>query len=135
MKTTDRNLNVGDTAQMQRVVLEEDVMKFAELSGDFNPVHLDESYAKTTRFGKRIAHGLFCAAMISALLGTELPGLGTIIISENMHFKHPVYLGDVVTAKVQIISVDKERNRVTVSFCCTNQLEKVLLEGCAEVMI
>lgn len=120
---------------MQKTVCEADILQFAELSGDYNPVHLDEAYAKATRFGGRIAHGLFCSAMISALLGMELPGLGTIILSENMRFRYPVYINDTVIAQVQVAAIDPEKNRATISFVCKNQFGKILMDGNAEVTV
>lgn len=138
-KTTCSKLNdrikVGDTAQMERAICEADVLKFAELSGDYNPVHLDEAYAKTTRFGGRIAHGLFCSSMVSALLGMELPGLGTIILSENMRFLYPAYIDDIITARVQVASIDKTKNRAVILFTCKNQSGRLLMDGSAEVTI
>lgn len=134
LKLSER-IKVGDTAQMQRTVCDADVLRFAELSGDYNPVHLDEAYAKTTRFGGRIAHGLFCSAMVSALLGMELPGLGTIILSENMRFRYPAYINDTVIAQVQVASIDPKKNRATISFVCKNQSGKILMDGSAEVTV
>ena len=128
-------LTVGDSARMYRTVHEEDLIQFAELSQDFNPVHLNEEYAKNTRFGGRIAHGLFCSAMVSALLGMELPGLGTIILSESMRFLYPAYVGDTVEARVWVDSVRPEKNRATIAFSCKNQLDRILMEGSAEVTV
>lgn len=127
------DLTVGESAQMQRKLCEEDVRQFAALLGDFNPVHLDEEYASQTRFGGRIAHGLFCSAMISALLGMQLPGIGTIILSETLNFRYPAYIGDTVTARVTVASVDCSKRRAELTFICINQHGRTLLDGSVTV--
>lgn len=128
-------LKAGDSAQMCRTVYEEDLDQFARISQDYNPVHLSEEYARNTRFGGRIAHGLFCSAMVSALLGMKMPGLGTIILSESMRFLYPAYIGDTVTARVWVDSVHPEKGRATMAFCCKNQSDRILMEGSAEITI
>lgn len=128
-------LEVGAVATMQRKILESDIVQMADLSGDHNPIHLDEEYAKTTRFGKRIAHGLFCTAMISALLGNELPGLGTVIMSETMRFLAPVYIGDTILAQVKVESINPEKRRAELSFECRNQDDRQLMTGTVKVMV
>ena len=111
-------LNLGQTAEMTRVVGAADIAAFAQVSGDNNPVHLDEAYAKTTPFGERIAHGMLSGAYISAVIGTQLPGPGTIYLSQTMRFRRPVRIGDQVTARVTIKALDADKGRVTLETVC-----------------
>ena len=111
-------LSVGQTAEMSRVVGAADIEAFAEVSGDNNPVHLDEAYAKTTTFGERIAHGMLSAGYISALLGTRLPGPGCIYLSQSLRFRRPVKIGDLVVARVTIRTLDAGRGHVTLDTVC-----------------
>lgn len=111
-------LTVGQTAEMSRVVGAADIEAFAEVSGDNNPVHLDEAYARTTTFGERIAHGMLSGAYISAILGTKLPGPGAIYLSQSLRFRRPVKIGDLVVAKVTVKSLDEGRSHVTLETHC-----------------
>ena len=126
-------LTVGQTAEMSRVVGAADIEAFAEVSGDNNPVHLDEDYAKTTTFGERIAHGMLGGAYISAILGTKLPGPGVIYLSQSLRFRRPVRIGDVVVAKVTITALDENRARVTLDTSCEVG-GKAVIEGEALVI-
>ena len=126
-------LTVGQTAEMSRVVGAADIEAFAEVSGDNNPVHLDEAYAKTTTFGERIAHGMLGGAYISAILGTKLPGPGVIYLSQSLRFRRPVRIGDVVVAKVTITALDENRARVTLDTSCEVG-GKAVIEGEALVI-
>src|SRR5215204_1972511 len=99
------SLKVGDSAETRKTIADEDVRAFAELTGDRNPVHLDEEYAASTRFGRRIAHGMLGASLISAVLANELPGRGTVYLSQTLRFTAPVFLGDTVTARVTVKGV------------------------------
>ena len=112
------DLTVGQTAEMSRVVGAADIEAFAEVSGDNNPVHLDDAYAKTTTFGERIAHGMLSAAYISAVLGTKLPGPGAIYLSQSMRFRRPVKVGDLVIARATVKALDAARGRVTLETVC-----------------
>jgi 3-hydroxybutyryl-CoA dehydratase len=112
------DLAVGQTAEMSRVVGAADIEAFAEVSGDNNPVHLDEDYAKTTTFGERIAHGMLSAAYISAILGTRLPGPGAIYLSQSLRFRRPVKIGDLVVARVTVKTLDDSRAHVTLDTAC-----------------
>jgi len=107
------DLTVGQRAELRRTVTERDLVAFAEVTGDNNPVHLDEAYAATTSFGGRIAHGMLSAGYISAVLGTQLPGPGAIYVSQTLNFRRPVRIGDEVTAEVTITAIDERRGRVT----------------------
>jgi 3-hydroxybutyryl-CoA dehydratase len=111
-------LSVGQAAEMSRVVGVADIEAFAEVSGDNNPVHLDETYAKTTPFGERIAHGMLSGAYISAVLGTKLPGPGAIYLSQSMRFRRPVKVGDLVVARATVKALDTARAHVTLETVC-----------------
>jgi 3-hydroxybutyryl-CoA dehydratase len=108
---------------------------FAALTGDTNPVHLDDDYAAGSRFGRRIAHGMIAAGLISATLANDLPGPGTVYLSQSLKFKLPVYPDDTITATVEVVSVRPDKPIVTLSTVCTNQDDKVVLEGEAVVLV
>ncbi|HYD46550.1 MAG TPA: MaoC family dehydratase [Phenylobacterium sp.] len=112
------DLAVGQSAELTRTVAEGDLAAFAEVSGDDNPVHLDEAYAATTPFGGRIAHGMLSAAYISAVIGTQLPGPGTIYLTQSLRFRRPVRIGDAVTARATITALDDRRGDVTIATVC-----------------
>src|SRR5712691_3698784 len=112
---------IGARAEYTRTVTDEDIVRFAEVSGDHNPVHLNEEYAATTPFGGRIAHGMLSAAFISTVLGNELPGPGTIYLGQTLKFLAPVRIGDTITASVEVIAVREEKRIVTLRTECTNQ--------------
>jgi 3-hydroxybutyryl-CoA dehydratase len=128
-------LSVGDAAEVSKIVTEEDVRAFAELTGDRNPVHLDEEYAAGTRFGRRIAHGMLGASLISAVLANELPGRGTVYLSQTLRFTAPVFLGDTVTARVVVKQVREDKPIVTLETVCTNQRGERVVEGEAVVLV
>ena len=129
------NLIVGDAAEMRKTIADEDVRAFAELTGDRNPVHLDEEYAARTRFGRRIAHGMLGASLISAVLANELPGRGTVYLSQTLKFTAPVFLGDTVTARVVVKHVREDKPVVTLETFCTNQRGERVVEGEAVVLV
>lgn len=104
---------VGQKAFVEKTISEEDVRDFAEISGDDNPLHLDEAYAAGSRFGKRVVHGMLAASLISRVIGTKLPGEGTIYLSQSLKFLKPVFIGDTVRAEVEITKLDTERGRIT----------------------
>ena len=128
-------LKVGDAAEVSNTINDGDVRAFAELTGDRNPVHLDEEYASTTRFGRRIAHGMLGASLISTVLASELPGRGTVYLSQTLRFTAPVYLGDTVTARVTVTNVREDRPVVTLETVCTNQRGERVVEGEAVVLV
>jgi 3-hydroxybutyryl-CoA dehydratase len=129
------NLKVGDTASISRKVTDKDICAFAELTGDHNPVHLDEAFARKTRFGQRIAHGMFGASLISAVLGNELPGTGSIYLSQTLKFLAPVYLGDIVTARVTVTKIRDDKPIVTLECVCENQRGETIIRGEAVVLV
>ena len=114
-------LKIGMTDYVTKTITAEDIDKFAEISLDKNPVHLDEEYASKTIFKKRIAHGILVSGLISAVLGTKLPGEGAIYMGQELKFMAPVFIGDTITATVEIIELIAEKNRVVCSTICTNQ--------------
>ena len=128
-------LKVGDAAEMQKTIADEDVRAFAELTGDRNPVHLDEEYAASTRFGRRIAPGMLGASLISAVLANELPGRGTVYLSQTLRFIAPVFLGDTITARVVVKSVREDKPVVTLETICTNERGERVVEGEAVVLV
>jgi len=127
--------SIGSTASITKTISIDDVDDFARLSGDTNPVHLDDSYAATSRFGRRIAHGLLVASLISAVLGTRLPGPGSVYLNQTLTFKSPVFPGDEVTALVEVIRIREDKPIVTIRTTCTNQAGQVVLEGEAILLV
>ena len=128
-------LELGQTASLSKTILNEDVEQFARLVGDSNPVHIDDEFAKRTRFGRRIAHGMWAASLISAVLGTQLPGPGTIYLSQSLRFVDPVFIGDTVTAKVTVIKIREDKPIVTMETICSNQSGNTVLEGESIVLV
>jgi len=121
-------------ASVSKTITDEDIKAFAELSGDVNPVHIDDEFASGTIFKKRIAHGFLTGALFSTVLGTKLPGPGCIYLSQSMKFKAPVYIGDEVVATCKVTSVDSEKGRVTLACDCSVN-GKTVLEGEALMMV
>lgn len=134
MEWTYDKLKVGDKDSVSKVVTSEDVVDFARISTDNNPVHLDEEFAKTTQFGRRIAHGMFGAGLISAAIGTKLPGYGTIYMGQNLKFMGPVFLGDTITAYVEVLEKIDAKKRLKLKTWVENQDGKVVIDGDALVM-
>lgn len=128
------DLSLGQSAELTRTVDEAAIVAFAQVTGDENPVHLDEAYAASTPFKTRIAHGMLSAGYISAVIGTKLPGPGAIYMSQALRFKRPVKIGDVVTARATITTIDAEKARVTLETVCEVE-GKVVLEGEALIMV
>lgn len=125
----------GDKASRTTNITDEMIRAFANLTGDGNPVHLDDTYAAGTRFGRRIAHGMIAAGLISATLANDLPGPGTIYLSQTLQFKAPVYPGDTITTTVEVKSARPDKPIVTLGTVCTNQENIVVLEGEAVVLV
>ncbi|MEH6832679.1 MAG: bifunctional enoyl-CoA hydratase/phosphate acetyltransferase [Sulfitobacter sp.] len=132
-KTFDE-IKVGDSAELTRTLKTEDIELFAVMSGDVNPAHVDAEFADSDVFHKVIAHGMWGGALISAVLGTELPGPGTIYLNQNLSFRHPVGLGDTVTVRVTVTEKATEHQRVTLDCLCLNQDGKIVIQGQALVM-
>jgi len=128
------DLAIGQSESLMRTVMERDVSLFADISGDANPIHLCDRYAATTKFGQRIAHGMLTASLVSALLGTRLPGPGAVYLSQTLTFLAPVKIGDVVTARVEVVELVAERRRAR--FFCECLVDgKAVLEGEAWVAL
>ena len=124
----------GDHAEIVRTVQHEDIASFIDAVGDFNPMHGDVAYAATTPFKEPIAPGIFTAGLISAVIGTMLPGPGAIYLSQGLKFLKPVKAGDTITARVEVLEVIRERNRLRLQTTCTNQRGEEVLAGEAWVM-
>ncbi len=122
-------LQIGQTAEFSKTISESDVYMFAGVTGDVNPAHVNEAYAQTTPFRTRIAHGILSAGLISAVLGTKLPGPGAIYVSQTLKFTAPVRIGDTVTAQATIKELIPERNRVILDTVCRNQDGVVVTTG------
>ncbi len=128
-------LSIGDIASRSKTFTDEDVRGFAQISGDTNPVHLDDGYAAQTRFGRRLVHGMLTASLLSATLANDLPGEGTIYMSQTLQFKAPVFIGDTITATVEVTAFRPERGIATLATTCTNQDGAVVLHGEAVVLV
>lgn len=128
------DLREGLTGSLSKTVAESDIVKFAEVTGDTNPVHLDAAYAAGTRFKERIAHGMLSAGLISAVFGTRIPGPGAIYVSQTLKFRAPVKIGDKVTAKVEVISRVPEKKFVTFKTQCLVG-DTVVVDGEATLMV
>ncbi|MBM3524693.1 MAG: MaoC family dehydratase [Alphaproteobacteria bacterium] len=128
------DLSIGQSASFAKTVTEADIVLFAGVSGDTNPVHLDADYAAGTLFKGRIAHGMLSAGFISTVLGTRLPGPGTIYLGQTLRFKAPVRIGDTVTATVEVATLDAEKKRAVLKTTCT-VAGKPVIEGEATVMV
>src|SRR6187402_3093461 len=115
------NLKIGDSASISKTITDADIQVFADVTGDHNALHLDEEYAATTRFGGRIAHGMLSASLISAVLGNELPGAGSVYLSQTLKFVKPVFPGDTVTARVTVIAIREGKPIITLETVCVNQ--------------
>lgn len=136
MKVTKySDIKLGQVAKVVQTITEDDIQTFGDLSGDYNPLHFNDEWAKTTIFGGRIAHGLLTASFISTTIGMHLPGPGTIYMSQSMRFLGPVRIGDTITAQVEVIKLNDEKERVTLKTICTNQDGKVVLDGEALVTL
>lgn len=125
---------VGQSAEMSKVISGEEILRFAEITGDRNPVHLSEEFAAKTRFGERIAHGMLTAGLISAVIGMKLPGPGCLYLSQTLSFLAPVKIGDEITARAEVTEVISGR-RLKLRTVCVNQRGEVVLEGEALVLL
>jgi len=128
------DLSVGMTAAYEHVVTDADVVKFADISGDHNPVHLDEAYARTTRFRGRIVHGILSASFLSTAIASRLPGPGTIYLTQNLTFRAPVRIGDKVEARVTVTEIIRDKARVVLKTVCSVG-DTVVIDGDALVMV
>jgi len=134
MNYTISNLTLNQKASFTKTISESDVYLFAGITGDVNPAHINAIYAQNTRFKHRIVHGALLSGLISAVIGVHLPGSGTIYVAQNVKFLSPVYFGDTITATVEVIEIDKEKNRVKLKTTCENQDGLLVVNGEANVM-
>lgn len=131
---TISELKLGDKASFEKTITETDVYLYAGITGDLNPAHINEEYAKNTMFEGRIGHGMLTAGLISAVLGMKLPGPGTIYMGQELRFTAPVRIGDTIKAEVEVIEMIEEKNRIKLRTTCTSQSNDVVLNGIATVM-
>jgi len=126
--------NVGDSAEITKRIEQADIEAFADVTGDHNPVHVDEEFAKTTRFGRRIAHGMLTASMISAVLANKLPGKGSVYLGQTLQFVAPVFAGDEITARVTVKEIREDKPIVKLETSCVNQRNEIVIRGEATVL-
>jgi len=129
------DFDIGETAQLTKTLVERDIATLAELTGDFNPVHVDDEFAQRTRFQGRIAHGILSAGLISAVLGMKLPGPGAIYLSQSLNYVYPTRVGDTLTAEVEVTKWSKGKNIIHLNTRCFNQDERNVVEGEAVLLI
>ena len=129
------DIKIGDKFSKARLVTDELIRQFAEVSGDFNPIHLDEEFASRTRFGQRIAHGMLTGAFVSAVLGYELSERKIVYLGQTLRFKAPVFIGDTVTTTATVKTIRTDKPVITLDTVCTNQNGQTLVTGEAVVMI
>ncbi|MBS1419547.1 MAG: enoyl-CoA hydratase [Clostridia bacterium] len=127
-------MKIGDNASFTKTITDTDIYLYAGISGDFNPAHVNQVEAEKGMFGKRIAHGMLSAGLISAVLGTMLPGPGTIYMGQELRFTKPVFVGDTITATITVAELIPEKNRAKLETVCTNQDGEVVIKGMATVM-
>lgn len=137
MTSADRfaALAVGQSAQMTRTVLESDLVLFAAITGDLNPVHLDAHHAAATQFRGRIAHGMLTAGFVSATMAMHVPGPGAVYLSQSLRFVRPVRIGDAITTHVEVVELLPTERHVRLSTTCRNQAGKVVLDGEAVILV
>jgi 3-hydroxybutyryl-CoA dehydratase len=129
------NFKIGDSATVSKTITDDDIRLFADLIGDHNSIHLDEEFARKSRFGRRVAHGMLSAALISTVIGNELPGPGTAYLGQTFRFVAPVFPGDTVTARVTITKIREDKPIVTLETLCVNQHDETVIKGEAVVRV
>ena len=129
------NFKIGDSATISKTITDDDIRLFADLIGDHNSLHLDEEFARKSKFGRRVAHGMLSAALISTVLGTKLPGPGTTYLGQTFQFVAPVFPGDTVTARVTITKIREDKPIVTLETLCINQHNETVVKGEAVVRV
>ena len=131
---TINEMSIGQVAYFQKTITETDVYLYAGITGDINPAHINQVEAENSMFKARIAHGMLTAGLVSAVLGVQLPGPGTIYLGQEMKFTAPVYFGDTIKATLTVLELNIEKNKAILETICTNQDGKVVLKGMATVM-
>lgn len=127
-------IEIGMSANYSQTITDADIKQFASVSGDKNPIHMDDVYANDSRYKGRIAHGMLSASFFSALFGTQLPGEGCVYVSQNLNFKRPIYIGDTINAKVEVDKVDVRGKKVSFKTICTVK-NKIVTDGSAVIFI
>ena len=125
---------VGDSAEITKTIEQADVDAFAAVTGDHNPVHVDEEFAKSTRFGQRIAHGMLTASLISSVLANKLPGEGSVYLGQTLKFVAPVFPGDEITARVTVKEIREDKPILRLETICMNQRDEIVIRGEATVL-
>ena len=128
------NFSIGDSAEITKTIEQADIDAFAGVTGDHNPVHVDEEFAKTTRFGRRIAHGMLTASLISSVLANKLPGEGSVYLGQTLQFVAPVFPGDEITARVTVKEIREGKPILKLETICINQREEIVIRGEATVL-
>jgi len=131
----DKYFRKGDSAKQSKVISERDITLFAEVTGDLNPLHLDQEFASKTRFKERIAHGLLGAGLISAVLGNQLPGPGSIYLNQSLRFTHPIKIGDLLTAEVRVKNWNEAKKIIDLDTYCINQNNIKVITGEASLLV
>ena len=126
---------VGDSAEITKTITDADIQAFAEVTGDHNPIHLDDEFAKSTRFGRRIAHGMLTTSLISSVLANKLPGEGSVYLGQSLQFVAPVFPGDQITARVTIKQIRDDKPILKLETICVNQHDETVIRGEATVLI
>ena len=129
-----KKLNIGDKVSVSKAFSKEEVIQFADISGDHNPIHLDQEYAEASIFGQPIVHGMLVSSLFSGLIGEQLPGQGSIYLGQNLSFKAPVPIGETVTASVEVVSLREDKPIATLRTSCLDSAGKLVIEGEAVVM-
>lgn len=130
-----RDFKIGHTASVTKTILNEDILAYAKLSGDYNPLHMDEEYARRSQFKSRIAHGMLTASLISNILGMKLPGTGGIYVSQQMQFLKPVRIGDTITCVGEVIEWNATTRLLTIQTDCFNQRGEKVIEGRGQMLV
>jgi len=131
---TIKEIKIGDKASFQKTITETDVYLYAGITGDLNPAHINQVESEKTMFQGRIAHGMLTAGLVSAVLGMQLPGPGSIYLGQELKFTAPVRIGDTIKAEVEVIEKNEDKNRIKLSTTCTNQDGVEVLKGIATIM-
>ena len=126
---------VGDKGSITKLFTDEDVISFAEISGDRNPIHLDDEFASNTHFKRRLVHGILVSGLISAVLGMDTPGPGSIYIKQTLNFRAPVFIGDEITATATIKDIRTDKPIATIETICKNQVDTIVIEGEALLLL
>src|ERR1051325_2132233 len=126
--------NIGDSAEVTKTIEQTDIDAFADLTGDHNPVHVDEEFAKTSRFGRRIAHGMLTASLISSVLANKLRGEGSVYLGQTLKFVAPVFPGDTITARITVKEIREDKPIVKLETICINQHGEIVIRGEATVL-